>query len=95
MEGMFTAKTSCRVKVGKLGETSDVGNYIVPNLNEMIAPYFLHEPKLCLKESAHNDGSIIEAERDISLLVEKQRNTLLQSVSPSQLSYCFSSTAFH
>ena len=34
----------------------------VPNLNEMITPYFPCEPKSCLKVSGHNDGRIIEAE---------------------------------
>lgn len=36
---------------------------------------------LSLKESAHDDEGIVEAEGDISLLAEKQRNTLLHPVS--------------
>lgn len=36
---------------------------------------------LSLKESAHNDEGIVGVEGDISLLAEKQRNTLLHPVS--------------
>lgn len=62
------------------------------SLLEMIMLYFPSQHKSCLKELAHNDGKIVEAEEDISVLVKKQRGAFLQSVSPSQLSYNFFST---